>query len=169
MGHAARGDRRMDSRINRRPPMRKSNLGLGLIEVLIAVAILAFGMLGIAALQATALRNGQSSYERSQAVTLTYSILERMRTNIEEARNEAYNMPLTCDVPEPGSQAQNDLRAWIEGLHASLGGHACGAIDCTDATTVPSPPQQCDITIQWDDSRGTAGSTSQALTTSTAL
>lgn len=160
---------KMTGRTDVVPPRRRYCSGLGLIEVLIAVAILAFGMLGIAALQATALRNGQSSYERSQAVTLTYSVLDRMRTNIEEARNEGYNIAMTCEAPDAGTQAQNDLRAWIQGLHASLGEQACGAIDCTDATSVPSPPQQCDITIQWNDARGTGGSASQTLTTSTAL
>ncbi|MFL8092610.1 prepilin-type N-terminal cleavage/methylation domain-containing protein, partial [Xanthomonas vasicola] len=47
---------------------RKSMSGIGLIEVLISVVILGVGMLGIAAMQATALRNSQSSLERSQAV-----------------------------------------------------------------------------------------------------
>ena len=41
--------------------------GVGMIEVLIAIVILAFGLLGIAALQMTALRGSQSSLQRSQA------------------------------------------------------------------------------------------------------
>ena len=51
-------------------------VGVTLIEVLVAVLVMAIGLLGIAALQATALRNSQSSLERSQAVVHTYAILD---------------------------------------------------------------------------------------------
>lgn len=139
--------------------------GVGLIEVLIAVAILAFGMLGIAALQATALRNGQSSNERSQAVTLTYSILDRMRANIDVARIGGYNIPETCDAPATGDQAASDLHDWIAGLDEVLGSSACGTINCkTNVLT-----RECTITVKWDDSRGTKGDAGQTLTTRTAL
>ena len=41
---------------------------MSLIEVLVAVLIMGIGLLGIAAMQTVALRNGQSSLERTQAV-----------------------------------------------------------------------------------------------------
>jgi len=59
--------------------------GVSLLEVLIAVLILAIGLLGVAALQASALRNSQSSLERSQAVIYTYTILDSMRSNTANA------------------------------------------------------------------------------------
>ena len=45
--------------------------GIGLIEVMVSVLVLAVGLLGIAAMQSLALRGGQGSLESSQAVMQT--------------------------------------------------------------------------------------------------
>lgn len=120
--------------------------GVGMIEVLIAVAILAFGMLGIAAMQATSLRKSQSALERSQATVLTYSILDRMRANRDIAIINGYTLnTLTCDAPDRGDRAANDMNDWITSLKDKLGDEACGQINCGSDT--------CTITVQWDDSR----------------
>lgn len=139
---------------SRKPAMRpprnapRHSAGVGLIEVLIAVAILAFGMLGIAAMQATTLRNSQSAAERSEAAIATYAILERMRANYNAAANGSYDLAaMTCNAPTATNLITSDQRAWIEAIHASLGSTACGQIvGCGDDT--------CEIVIRWDDSRG---------------
>ena len=150
---------------HRHPGAPRGMRGVGLIEVLVAVAILAFGLLGIAALQATALRNGESSYERSQAVTMSYTILDRMRANIDQARIGNYNIPRTCDAPATGDQIANDLHDWVTNLHNVLGESACGTITCKNNVLT----RQCDIVVDWDDSRGTQGNAKQELKMSTAL
>lgn len=147
----------------RNPAPTRSIAGVGLVEVMVAVAILAFGMLGIAALQATAMRNGKSSAERSRAVVATYSILERMRANYAVAGNGGYDLAaMTCAPPDTGDLAANDLHEWIESLHEQLGAAACGqVVDCGS--------EACTIVVQWDDSRGTGGSTTQQVVTETRL
>ena len=57
------------------------NTGFTLIEVLIAMLVLGVGLLGLAGLQATGLRNSQSAYNRSQATELAYDMADRMRAN----------------------------------------------------------------------------------------
>ncbi|MGH8052185.1 MAG: type IV pilus modification protein PilV [Arenimonas sp.] len=132
--------------------------GTSLIEVLISVLILGIGLLGIASMQAITLRNGQSSMERSQAVMHTYSILDSMRANLIEARANNYNMTRTCAVPAVGTTlAQNDLNAWMTGLQGTIGVAACGTILC--ASNV------CTITVEWNDSRGSGGSSAQTTIT----
>lgn len=143
--------------------------GVGLIEVLIAVVILAFGMLGIAALQAAALRNSQSALERSQATMQTYAILDAMRANVSAARIGKYDLTImTCNAPnaDPKDLAATDLHNWITSLKSSLGNspNTCGQIACGSL--------ECTIVVQWDDSRGTAASASpdkQSVTTVTRL
>jgi len=151
--------------------------GIGLIEVMVAVAILAFGMLAIAALQATALRNSQSSLERSQAVMKTYAILDAMRANRDVAMIGGYNLgnidgdgnvvDWACDRPDAGDLAANDRRQWIgatgeEGsVKDTLGASACVAIRCSD--------NECIVGLQWNDARGTGGDDEQALVTRTRL
>lgn len=146
--------------------------GVGLIEILIAVLVLAVGMLGIAALQATALRNSQSSLERSQAIMQSYAIIDAMRANRDAARINEYNLALTCAVPGTGTLAQNDLNRWVNGVKAALGDKltTCVAIACAP---VPAPPAvadvDCRIDVNWDDSRGSGGSNAQAVTTRTRI
>lgn len=151
-------------------PVRKPSLaarrdiaGVGLIEVLIAVTILAFGLLGIAAMQATTLRNSQSASARSEAVVATYAILERMRANYAVASNGGYDLAaMTCNPPTASDLVTSDQRDWILALHASLGESACGQIRKCGGLT-------CEIAVQWDDSRGTGGSETEKLVTETRL
>ncbi|HZV38174.1 MAG TPA: type IV pilus modification protein PilV [Pseudoxanthomonas sp.] len=135
--------------------------GVGMIEVLIAVVLLAFGMLGIAALQMAALRSSQSSLQRSQATISTYAILDAMRANRDEARIGGYNLATkTCAVPDPGSLAKNDLAEWMGSLKQVLGDSACAKIVCGN--------DKCEIEISWTDARA-KDDPNQSVTTVTRL
>jgi type IV pilus assembly protein PilV len=52
-----------------------------LVEVLVTLVLISVGLLGVAALQLTTLKNNQESYVRSQAAMLAADILDRMRSN----------------------------------------------------------------------------------------
>lgn len=133
----------------------KRQRGFALLEVLIAVVVLAIGLLGMAALQSSALRNNQSSLERTQAVILSYSILEAMRANLTAARQGNYNMAATSTVPSAGSTLHaNDLNAWMTNVQASLNDPAASAAIACTPPVAPDPSRLCTITITWNDSRG---------------
>lgn len=55
--------------------------GFTLIEVLVALLVLAFGLLGAASLQTLSLRNTHSSDSRSLALYLAYDIIDRIHAN----------------------------------------------------------------------------------------
>ena len=55
--------------------------GFSLIEVLVAFLILSVGMLGLAALQTTSVKEGFDSGQRSQVAWLLQELVERMRAN----------------------------------------------------------------------------------------
>jgi len=60
---------------------RAGERGFSMIEVLIAIVVLAIGLLGFALLQTTTLRYTQSANSRTLATNLGYSLLDQMRTN----------------------------------------------------------------------------------------
>ncbi|GAB2660770.1 type IV pilus modification protein PilV [Arenimonas aestuarii] len=143
-----------------RAPRRQS--GLSLIEVLIAVLIMAVGLLGIAALQAVTLRNSQSAFDRTQATVLSYAILDAMRANATAARANSYNVGMTCTVPAAGGTlVSSDHSTWISSLKATMGDSACGSIAC--AANI------CTITIRWNDSRASGGDANETLTTTSRI
>lgn len=134
--------------------------GIGLIEVLVSVLVLGVGLLGIAAMQAMALRGGQGSLESSQAMMQTSAIVEAMRSN--RANAAAYNMPaMTCAAPAGGTLAQNDLRQWILDLKRTMGS---GLIDTTTCGQITGCPNACVITVQWNDTRAGGGATRTVVT-----
>lgn len=147
-GYAAMSKRR--AIVGRRCAQR----GVSLLEVLISVLILGIGMLGIAAMQTTALRNSQSSFERSQAVMHSYAIIDSMRANRNAALAGEYNIGKTCSAPAAGTLAKNDLRGWIVSMQTGMGGAGttCGSVDCDGGI--------CTVVVQWDDSRAADGAAS---------
>ena len=141
------------------PPRRRSQQGATLLEVLIAVLIMAIGLLGIAALQAVTLKNTSGSAERTQAIMQTYTIFDAMRTNRETARSGGYNRAWTCEAPAAGddddARAIGEIGAWISQLQANMGETACGRIQCGT--------QSCTVGVRWSDSRGTGAKADRPL------
>lgn len=64
--------------MSRNAPGRRSR-GFSMIELLVAVVLLSIGLLGMAALQASTLRNNQSANYRTQASNLAYELVETAR------------------------------------------------------------------------------------------
>ena len=141
-----------------RPPSSRQR-GASLLEVMISVLIMAIGLLGIAAMQATALRNSQGSTERSQAVIQSYAIIDAMRANRAQAIGGGYNTSgWMCSAPAGGTLVDNDKARWLTALRTTIASDVadesiCGNIDCTAATNI------CVVGVRWDDSRagGTGG------------
>jgi type IV pilus assembly protein PilV len=138
---------------DRRGQWRASRVqrGTSLIEVMVSVLVLAIGLLGIAAMQATALRNSGSSLGRSQAVIQSYAVLDAMRGNRTQTLAGGYDMAaLECALPGGAAGADlalNDIDRWITDLKNALGPDACGRIECAAGAA------ECQVTIRWDDSR----------------
>jgi type IV pilus assembly protein PilV len=123
--------------------------GFTLIEVLIAVLVLAIGLLGLAAVQATSLRNNLSAYNRSQATELAYDMADRMRANIAGsatyAANTAVAKPDCLDTTgcPPADMASNDRAEWNTAVAALPSGTG----------TMATANGIVTITIRWDDNR----------------
>ncbi len=131
--------------------------GVSLVEVLVSVVVVALGMLGAVALQATAMRNNQGAYERTQSSILTQGIFDAMRANLPAVASGSYNTgDWICTAPSTNSLASRDVARWINSLHGQIHPGACGNISCTASA--------CTVSVRWDDSRATQGATDQRVT-----
>jgi type IV pilus assembly protein PilV len=126
------------------PAMR----GFSLIEVLVAIAVLSIGLLGMGALQMSGLRVGQGSFYRAQAAQFAIDMADRMRANQGAARN--YGLTMADGAPTGTSVLDRDRADWLAKLRNLPGGDGAIAIDLVNNLVT--------ITVQWDDSRagGTA-------------
>lgn len=126
-----------------RSAWRRRSSGFSIIEVLVALLVLAIGLLGLAALQAQGLRFNHDAYVRTQATHLAYDIIDRMRSNRSNATDYTAGDPgLACD-PTVAS-INMDLSCWYESLAVALpGGDGVIAANAT--------ANFYDITVRWID------------------
>ncbi|CAL1241509.1 type IV pilus modification protein PilV [Candidatus Methylocalor cossyra] len=128
---------------------RRRHAGFTLLEVLVAMVVLAIGLLGLAGLQNSGLRSDLSAYHRSQATLLAYTILDAMRANRQTAVDGGYNYNYaTPPAPlAPCSAPPNpDLVAWCAALAAQLP-QGTGGVNVAGNGLAT-------VVVQWDDSRG---------------
>jgi type IV pilus assembly protein PilV len=123
-------------------PQERLQCGVSLVEVLVAVVVLSIGLLGLAGLQASGVRVGQSSIHRSQAALLAYDMVDRMRVNV--ANVAAYNLALDQSAPAGATIAARDLQDWRQRLRLLPAGTGSVAVNGAEVT----------IVVQWDDRRG---------------
>jgi len=98
--------------------------GFSLIEVLIAVLILAIGLLGMAQMQANGMRSTHGAYLRTQATLLSGDILDSMRANLTAARRGDYNIDNYGDTPTGSTVADTDVNTWLANVALLPGGLA---------------------------------------------
>lgn len=130
--------------------------GIGLVEVLIAVLILAIGLLGLASMQTNGMRMTNGSMSRSQAVFLANDIVERARANrinradyvlAPDADGNVDPCDLTLAYDATLTVAQNDMTEWLNSL-------ACLLPDADASIVLDVPTNRMDVTIEWNRSEG---------------
>lgn len=124
--------------------------GFNLLEVLVSLVIVTFGLLGLIGLQARAQVAEFESYQRGQALILVQDMVDRLQTNRRAAGCYAITTDTANGTPYAGTGtgsapvcsaavgtaatravADTDLSAWhsaLLGASESLGGASVGAV-----------------------------------------
>lgn len=141
--------------------------GFTLLEVLVAMLVLSIGLLGLAGLMASSMRNNLSASHRTQATWMAYDIIDRMRANRAGALAGSYATAMgtaaTCATAYPtGSVPVQDIAAWKNQL-------ACALPAGNGSIAVNTGTRAATIVIQWNDSRGSQGLANQTFTVETQL
>lgn len=141
-----------------RKPGRANQHGFSLIEVLISMLVIGFGLLGLAMMQTLSVRYAQSANYRTQATNLAYDLLDQIRANRALASqftqiNQASFAAVTgngCSrvVDKFVTPAESATR-WKCQVRATLGGGAYAVV--TQAGTETA------VTIRWSDAHSAVG------------
>lgn len=137
---------------------RARNGGFSMIEVLVALVVLALGLLGFALLQTMNLRYAQSANYRTHATNLAYELLDLARANRVLINQYTQVTPgsfggvtgLNCDTTTGATTPADSMDAWRCRVRSVLGADALAEV------TVPNPGE-VNVRIQWGDERWTPG------------
>lgn len=127
--------------------------GFGLVELLVALAISATGLLAEALLLRQGLAAEGAALRREQATALAAALAERIRQN--SAAGAAYALPAGAVPPSrpacaatasctPAELAAVDLADWLEGISAALPA-AAASVEYTPAVA----GDQLDLRLSW--------------------
>ncbi len=137
----------------------KNQDGFTLVEVMVALVIFTISMLGLAGLQAAALRDNHIANQTSIATHLAEDMAERIRANPSGVDNGSYDAISTLSGSGPDCYngactsaeiAQMDVSQWSAAIQNSLPSGA-GAVSRNGTGFT--------ITVMWDQERSGASGT----------
>ncbi len=128
---------------------RHSQLGLSLIEAMVSLLVISIGLLGIASLQISAMKQNSSAYWQTQAVMMAYDMADRVRSNKAEINNyigvdteKGYDGECITKPCTTAEMLTADAAEWETQLSTLPSGR--GMIQNPVAN-------QLSITVMWDD------------------
>ncbi len=136
----------------------ESALGFSLVEVLIAMVVMAIGMLGIAGMYVHSLQAGRTSQLRTQAVTLASDVADRIRANpqggivyIGAGSNNDCTEVSACTAAQ---LAAYDIWLWNQQRDLSLPAGATVSVRYDD--TDPDQPPVYTVVVSWPEAGDTS-------------
>jgi type IV pilus assembly protein PilV len=136
----------------------RTQSGFTMVEVLVALVVLAIGLLGIAALYLNSLQAGRTAIYRTEAVTLASDLADPIRMNrtAEAAYNATYGTATTavgaCATTAGCTDAQlatTDLADWKAAIAQRLPDGE-GEVTVTAPTGVGEPATYV-VSIRWSE------------------
>lgn len=137
--------------------------GFSIIEVLVTLVILSFGLLGVAGLLVSGVSNAASSEAMSKASQLAADMADRIRANPVVAVSATSEYITTYDEAAPTSPAtiaMHDKKEWLEALAAQLP-QGDGKI----TSTVSGGQRKLEIEVRWSNCLGTTSDAARTLCT----
>jgi type IV pilus assembly protein PilV len=134
--------------------------GFTMVEALVALVVLAVGMLGISSLYVVTLRASSGAISRMNAVNIAGDIADRIRANRNAgaayggaaANGNCSTQPLGAVSCAPAVLAADDLFLWQQQIANTWpGGAATGTVLYTAPVAAPATPATYQITIRWTE------------------
>lgn len=154
------------------PWQRCSNCGFSLVEVLVAVIVLAVGLLGMASLQVSVLKANDSAKFRTIATQASSDLADRIRADpgvILTPANATASLVLIDDTSDgacPSSDCDSVTSCLTRDFCALGLPKSKLVLDCSAAGGVANcGAGNCRITVSWDDKRGDARAADTTATT----
>ena len=141
-----------------RMSVKKQQSGFTMIEVLVTIAILVVGLLGLAAMQTLSTLAELESYQRSQALVLVRDMADRMTANKSQITSYvASNVGLSVNdcsayASDPTVGYKLDLCEWgnqLNGAAEVSGGKNVGAMIGARGCVVRVDPVTFVVTVAW--------------------
>lgn len=148
------------------PQQMRNQAGFSLIEVLVTMLLLAFGLLGVAGLMVSGISNAASSESYARASQLAAGMADRIRANPTAALSASSDYITSYDDTVPSnitSIALADKKDWMESLAAQLP-QGKGRI----YTTGSGEARQINIEVRWSNCFGTLSDADVTACTSNA-
>lgn len=152
-------------------PRRGDEAGFSLLESLIAMSILAVGLLGLAAMQTMALSHNVDAQELTAATNMAAEMLERIHYNRGNAIN--YNGALGSGIdttngatipPATQPTARGDYQQWQNNLNNSGLNSVRGTVNVTSPFGPPALNQsQVVVQVRWRTKQMGAGDNVQKV------
>lgn len=143
-------------------PRRHGQSGLSMIEVLVTILVVSFGLMALAGLMLNGLRASTTANLRSVAVQQAYNMVDRMRANMKGVRSGyydtiAFTAGQSCAVCTAGcsaeARADADVCEWnVDNERLLPLGQGTASRAAAGDVFV--------LTISWDDSRSGSPDTS---------
>lgn len=139
------------------PTTSHSQYGVTMIEVLVTIVISAFGLLGIAGLQARMHLAEMEAYQRAQATVLLTYITDRINANRKNAMSYVTAAPLGTGIQDCANLAgaSRDMCEWnnlLAGASETYSGQRLGAMigahGCV-VNTEPVMPRKFTVAVVW--------------------
>ena len=131
--------------------------GFTLIEILVTVIVLSIGLLGLAGLQAVALKFNSTAYQRSQATVLIYDMIERVRSKPKDKNIRADYLSCILGGACIDPTVQTDIQQWNNMIDRNLPSGNGLITQCGPGSVPPCPANTFVFSVTWDDSRGQDG------------
>ncbi len=142
-------------------PAARRQLGVSLLEVLIAVLVLAVGVLGAAQLQLAALRYNAGAAHATQASFIAYDMLDRLRANADDLDEYAGLTVRGCSDPQPATEiSAQDRRDFAAAVGCQLP-EGTGSIEIAG--------NQATVSVGWSEARMAADEPDTQLVISTRI
>lgn len=131
---------------------RRMQSGLTMIEVLITLVIVSFGLLGVGALQLMSLQVNQGANQRTQAAMLATSVLDAVRGNRPNA--ERYARTFGAGVPSASSTVVWDaeMGAIVGQVQRALPAGDLQVVVTRFTTDNGKPFFDVNVTVRWSES-----------------
>ena len=97
-------------------PMKKTQQGISLIEVLISIVVMTFGLLGISGLMMSGVNNSTGSDLASRANQSASEIMDAMRANRGNAASYVISYGTASSTLTGTTTADKDRKQWLEAL-----------------------------------------------------